>query len=435
MNKIIEYILGIIVITCTNIYLWSKLLGKRPNFKCLKTYIIFILMMIVTLINYFYNSGFIKILTITMIMTIFIKFLFKQNINNSLLISVTSQIIYMISETIFLVIIASIFNETANEIIINQFGTFTTNLIISIFCIIIINIPITKKFYKYLTKITDKLNSNILTIFLAIIIFLANLLSIIVYYKLSFSYLLIFNTTLTLFCLSIVLYSFFTKNKYIKIYDKYNTTLNSLKEYEDILDKYRILNHENKNQLLTIRNMTPTKDKNIRNYIDTIIEDKIKDNEKIMFKTSKIPAGGLRGLIYSKILLMDKYNINYNLEISNKVRTVDLINKIDDNTILDICKIIGVYLDNSIQAVENLDNKNINIQMYLEDKDLIISISNNYTGNIDLYLIEKSGYTSKGEGHGYGLTLVKELIESNSKLINEKRILNDFFYQILKIKM
>ena len=112
-----------------------------------------------------------------------------------------------------------------------------------------------------------------------------------------------------------------------------------------------------------------------------------------------------------------------------------LINNIDDSTMLDICKIIGVYLDNSIQAVTNLKEKYINIDMYIDGEILVISISNNYGGIIELDKLEESGYTLKGEEHGYGLTLAKEIIESNKKLSNEKRISKDTFTQILKIKM
>jgi hypothetical protein len=70
-------------------------------------------------------------------------------------------------------------------------------------------------------------------------------------------------------------------------------------------------------------------------------------------------------------------NIKYTLNISNNISTVDLIN-IDDNLLLDICKIIGVYLDNSIEAVTELEDKYVSLEMYMQDSNLVISISNNY---------------------------------------------------------
>ena len=435
MTKMIEHFFGIIIITFANMYIWTKLLEKRPKIKSLKTIIVFVLMAVITLLNYFYNNQFIRILTITIVMAIFIKILMKEKINRAILASVTAQIIYMISEIIFAIIISTVFSLNANDIANTQFATLAANFAIVIIAIIIVNFPITVKFYKFLLRITSKVKNVHLVIFVFLVTLIANVLAMTVYYKVDFSYLLLFNTLLTLFCISIVFYSFRTKNNYIKVYDKYNTTLNSLKEYENILDRYRISNHENKNQLLTVRNMISKNNKKAIDYIDTIVENKLKDNDRVMVEASKIPTGGLRGLIYSKVLLMKKLKINYELEISNDVRTVDLISKIDDSTMLDICKVIGVYLDNAIQSVEKLKSKYINIEMYLEESMLVISVSNNYKGIIELDKIEDSGYTSKGSGHGYGLALTKEIIESNSKLSNEKSIAKDTFTQILKIKM
>ena len=44
-------------------------------------------------------------------------------------------------------------------------------------------------------------------------------------------------------------------------------------------------------------------------------------------------------------------------------------------------------------------------------------------------------YTTKGNGHGYGLTLANQLLaENKDKLENEKSINRDNFTQTLKIK-
>ena len=200
-----------------------------------------------------------------------------------------------------------------------------------------------------------------------------------------------------------------------------------------MIDKFRINNHENKNQLLTIRNMT--KDKKTVNYIDKLVDNKINDNERIMHKTSKIPEGGLRATIYSKICLMDKYKIKYNLDVAKDVRTVDLIN-MNENLMIDVCKILGVFLDNAIEAVKKEKNKLVRIEIYIMDKELCIDISNNFKGNIDFDKLGNSKYTTKGENHGYGLMLVNKILSENSNdLKNEMNINGNIFTQTLKIKM
>lgn len=435
MDKLIQLLISGVIIIISNVYISGKLLNKKANFKNYLTYIIISLMYLSTVLNYMYNNQYIRILTITILMALFIKILYNEKVNKSLISSIVLQLIYMISEIIFALIITFVFDMNSNDIINNQFGTVLANFVISSISIVVVNIKYVNIFYKFLIKITRKIkNTQIIfaTLFIAL---MANFLAAINYYKLQFGYLLIFNSILTIVCFGIVLYSLKTKNSYIEVNNKYSTTLNSLKEYEDILNKYRVSNHENKNQLLTIRNMLPKEDKKIISYIDKILENKHKDSDKAMRKTAVIPAGGLRGLIYSKVLVMDERKIHYDLDFSSSIKTVDLINKIDESTMLDICTVIGVYVDNAIDEVTNLKDKNICIEMYLDDNDLIIAISNNYAHKIDLDKLEEKGYTTKENGHGYGLPLTREIINNNNRLKNEKRISKEIFTQVLKIKM
>lgn len=423
-----------LILTLAIFYMWSKLNERKINFKDYKVYLSLFIIVIFSIFNYYIVNQFIRIVVITIFLGFNFWYIFRESLKETVITSIISQTITMIAEMIFAIIISCLFGLNSEDIVNTQFGQFLGNLIISIMILLIVNIPIIKKAYKSLIKATDKVGNNQLVITSFILIIFANLLTMVLYYQIEFIYLLIFNTLLTIFCLIIVIYSFKTKSKYMKVSNKYNTTINSLKEYDDILDKYRISNHENENQLLTIRNMLPEKDKKAISYIDNLVKTNIKDNGEVMFDVSKIPAGGLRGLIYSKVLEMKELNIDYELEISNSVKTVDLIN-IDDLLMLDICKVIGVYLDNAIQAVQNLEEKYINIEMYLDENDLVISILNNYSGQIMIDKIEQKGYTSKGKGHGYGLTLAKKIIDSNDNLINEKGISRDSFSQTLKIKL
>lgn len=430
----IQTLIALFFITAASVYNVHKLSGRKVEYKNKRVLLYFFALMIFALINYFNFNAYIRIAIITISLAIFYKLLFRSTIKESIITALVSQLIIMISEMFFVFTISLIFGLESQDIVNSQFGSMCSNIGISLISFAIVQIPLLRKFRNFLLKITDKLKNIQLIFFFAIIVIIANILTMILYYSIDFKYLLVFNTFVTLFFLIIILYTLKNKNNYIKVYDKYNTTLNSLKEYEDILDNYRISNHENKNQLLTIRNMIPKTNKKVISYIDQVVENKLKDNEKIMFETAKIPAGGLRGLIYSKILIIKNCGINYELEISKEIKTVDLIN-IDDALMLDICKVIGVYIDNSIEAVESLKEKHINIEIYLEDKNLVIAISNNFKGSIDVNKIEEKGYTTKDKGHGYGLALVKQIIENNKNLVNEKKLTKDIFTQVLKIKM
>lgn len=429
-----QHTFGILLITFTNIYIWSKLLNKKPNLKDIKTYVIYVSMAVITLVNYLYTNQFIRILFITILMSIFIKFLFKEKFNKAILSSIMSQLIYMISEAIYAILISIILGPNLNKVLEFSLGTLITNISISIIAIFIVNIKIIRIIYEKILNFINRISYKYFILLSFFLMAVANVLAMTIYFKIDFTVLLIFNVSMTLICCFIIIYSFRAENNYNIVSDKYNIAINSLKDYEDMMTKYRISNHENKNLLLTVRAMIINKEKNIPKYIDSIVEEKYNDDEKLLFKMNKIPTGGLRATIYSEILKIQENNINYSLEIDRNIKTIDLI-ELDTSEVIDICKVVSVFIDNAIEAVKNLKTKNINISLYLSDDKLNIEISNNYSGEIDVEKIFLEGYTTKGAGHGYGLSLVKAIINRNNLFENNIKINKNIFSQILTIKI
>ena len=127
----------------------------------------------------------------------------------------------------------------------------------------------------------------------------------------------------------------------------------------------------------------------------------------------------------------DSQQLQSQIEMLNK-----RIDEMSSNSSSDlICKIIGVFIDNSIEAVKSLEEKNINIELYIKNKNLCIKVSNNYKGNIDISKISDEGYTTKGKGHGYGLSLVNNIVKNNNLFENRTEISKNVFSQILIIKI
>ena len=133
---------------------------------------------------------------------------------------------------------------------------------------------------------------------------------------------------------------------------------------------------------------------------------------------------------------MDKKNVPYSLEISKKFNK-NIMKYLPLNTITNICKITGVLLDNAIQAVENYEKKMVGIYLYKEKNTIVLVISNNYEGFLNVENFGDLGYTTKkiGNGSGYGLSLVKKILEEDPLLSNEKVFDGNIFSQILKINL
>lgn len=438
MDTILLNLLYGIMLSSFNIYCWKKLLYPNKKFKITLKDIGLILLFtfISNVSNYIFPQPFRLIIVFTSFIAIN-YFLVSKEIKKSILLVLISQMILAFVETSFIIIYSVIIGSEIDTTINNLIPSLLLNCYILIVSCIICRTKIIYQFYS--TFLDNKsIKKNFETFFYPImIIFIMIFATIESHIKISFTLVLIINTLLAIIFISIIVSSQVIKRKYEKVSSKYENSISSLKEYEVMIDKFRVDTHENKNEFLTIRNML--KDKNnqeqVIKYIDKIVDNKIKDNEKIMKQTAKIPEGGLRATIYSKLCLMDKLKIKYNLNISRDVRTTDLID-LDEDLVLKICKILGVFLDNAIEAVKELNKKEISIEMYTIDNQLCIDITNNFKGTLDLDKITNIKYTTKGDGHGYGLTLVNRLLEEEeTKLENEKSIHRDTFTQTLKIKM
>ncbi len=378
-----------------------------------------------------------KIIIIYLLNIMVNYFFVSKNLKQAFLSVVIPQLIIWFSEFVFAAMISSFYTGNIQKLVLRNDVFIIMHLFVLILSLIINKFGLTLFLYNLLLgkKTKNKnMDSLIYSIIMIIVMIVATMET---YMKLPFNVILIINMIISVIFIIIVIKSSKNKNEYNKINSKYQTSIYSLKEYEIMIDKFSMLTHENKNEFQTIRNMIKTGESKeiVVKYIDRLIDNKIKDNDKIMKKASKIPEGGLKATIYSKLCAMEKLKIKYKLRISRDVHTTDLID-LDENLTLKICKILGVFLDNAIDAVENLDMKQISIEMYVFDEWLCIDITNNFKGMIDLNKISDLKYTTKGSGHGYGLPLVKQILDEEKNVLeNEKSINGNTFTQTLKIKM
>lgn len=438
MDNIWNIILHIAIsslIAFFNLYCWNECLEIKIKDSRIKYTRIFILMNILTaLLNYTLPKS-IRLVAIFTYLIIINYWFITKNINKSIILVLISQFILIISEFLFILISSPLLGRNIYDFSESTSGFLILNIFITVISILIIKTGITKKIYLKIMRIFENINLNETFLYSSLIIFTITISTVESHIRLALPIVLATNIIMAIVFILIIFKFTYVKSNLDNINKKYQTSITSLKEYETMIDKFRVDTHENKNELLTIRNMIKSNDKKTVEYIDKLVDNKIKDNEKIMYQTSKIPEGGLRATIYSKLCVMDKYKIKYKLDTSKDVRTVDLIN-LDEELILNICKILGVFMDNAIEAVIKLRKKEINIELYVIDDELYIDITNNFKGEIDLYKIGHERHTTKGEEHGYGLLLVNKIISENRRnLDNEKSISGDYFTQTLKIRL
>ena len=434
LEAIKMYFLPCSINVITVIYLIKTILDANFRFPKIITFLLILTLNFFVIFSYIFIPDYFRIVAGTIIITVFSLLIFNCSRNRAIIATLLEQLIFLISEVVFALFIIFI----SNIIKVNLYdykGRIITNILICFFSVLIIKNNKSKKIMSYILKIINNLHEFNRYLLLYTLFFTTNILLAIIYLNYGNLFMLIINLFFMIFYNIIVFQLFFeiySKNNYIV---KNKILLSNLNEYEKMLDYQRINNHENKNQLLVIKSMVEKEDKKTIEYINEIIKEKREDNELMYTKAKRIPTGGLQGLVYQKMLVMQENYVNVVLDVSSNVRKIDF-SILSSKMNYDICRIMGIILDNAIEEAIKFNRKEreIVISMYI-DELFIIEVSNRIKDNVDLDKIYDKGYTSKEKGHGYGLSLLKKIVDENDSVINELKITNDIFTQVIKIKM
>ena len=415
-----------------NIYCWHKLVDRKINFKNYNFYLALLIILTAgTILNYTVIS-IVKMVVTTLLFILICRYIFGMTFKQSIMVVLVSQIIVMVAELVFVIICSLITYGHLEEFLFGYNMSIVLNIVVPIISLLILKLCLYKNLIKPFQTLITIINKKEVILYSSMIIVILVVATTETYMELSLPIVLTINTVMALVFIFIIFKFAITENKYAKTNDKYQVSITSLREYQEILDKYRISTHENKNQLLAIKNMS--KDSKIISYINAIIDDKTKDNDAVMNKAYKIPDDRFRSTIYPKMCKIDELKIKYKFLISNDVKTADLID-MDDYLVRDACMILGVYLDNAIEAVKDLNKKLIYLEIYIMDGYLCFDITNNFEGTLDVEKLFKRKYTTKGKEHGYGLVLVNRIVKENDKIENECEVSGNIITQRLKVKM
>ena len=437
MNQLISDILLVVsscLISFSQIYVWSKFYSLKIEFKNVFLYLSLFCITCLGIFNYFYMNVFFRMIFVLLIFSFCNFLIFRRKINETIVSTIYGQALLTLADVIvslFLIVILRVDSKTIREGFIM---TYCGNFLVAVIYVIICRFPIIKQFYLKLISMTERITFKNLFFICLLVIVSINFIMVSTFYEVGSILVIIINSVLIFVYTFIVYKNISEKNSRLLVQAENVSLMESLHQYEDMVDRQRVDNHENKNQLLIIKNMIKKNDKDVVKYIDTVVKDEKEDDEALYTKVKSIPSGGLQGIIYQKMLSMKDNRILFSLDVSRDVRNIDLENmNMEDN--YKLCKIVGVLLDNAIEESLKIDDKRIMISLYVDDDMLVIDISNRFDGNIDLDKIDEEGYTTKGDGHGYGLSLVKKLVSESNCFINERKVNNDVFKQIIKFKV
>ena len=355
------------------------------------------------------------------------KQIFNLNLNNSIIANILVFALLLIGDVLAYAIINMIFliKEFRDQWII----IIVSNILITIITIAIFNINKLKvKLQEFYINISSKPAISNTIFFLLLIL----IISIIIYnlcLNIKMNKDILINIGITIILTSLTIIFINNKNEYTKLSNNYDELFIYIQNFEDWIEKEQLNRHEYKNQLAVLRCLT--KEKKVKNKIDEILEDNINIEGQAVTNFKSLPKGGIKGLMYYKSAIAQKYKINLTTDVS--IEDKGVLTKLTEQEIRTLCKLIGIYFDNAIEAAAESRKKNVTIEIYeLKDKVNIV-FSNTFKKHKNIKDRNKKGVSSKGEGRGNGLYFASKLIKENSWLEEKQEIIDNYYIQELTV--
>ena len=397
-----------------------------------------------TQIIYILITGFLILITLFIVpspFNIFINYflaivlqyaIFKPPFVKSIIASVLSLIIFNLIGILILNPFITIFNITSdqlNSIPIYRLCYLLSIYIITTFCIVILKH--TNWNFHFLDDI-DKKNKTIIIANLLFGIFTIIIQSITLFYYVDTLPVIItflsFISLLAYFCISI--YSLTRIFKLILTIRK----LESAEEYNRSLrilhDNVRAFKHDFDNIVTTIGGFIKTNDmEGLKDYYNELEDDCQRVNNLYLLNPEIINNDGIYNLLTKKYQEADSKDVKVNMTFLLDLSTLHM-------KIYEFARILGILLDNAIEASSECDEKIINIDFRDDSKNArqVIRIENTYQNkNVDTEKIFEKGISSKDKHTGLGLWEVRKLVKKNSNINLFTSKTDKYFSQQLEI--
>ena len=421
INNILICIFGFL-----EIFLYEKfftnLLKIRPSKKQSYTYIL-IASLIAIITNLFVKNPFSYLINLISFF-IFMHFLFKQNIRNSCIAMVSTYISIFIS----VVLAQTILNEFIyiDMVTIPLYHIITSLLIYTIFSLVCILLKKRKKIFDYLQpslKVTVIIN---LILGISVIFINSYIISI---YHFNFS-----TTVKVIMILSLLVYFVFSMYSILRT-NKLEQTAKDLeteKIYNKTLsilhDNIRCFKHDFNNIVQVIGGYIDLNDMNgLNKYYQSLLKECKLNNNLNLLNPQTINNPSIYSLLNNKYYQALQYGITMNFEIFSDLSTINF-------NIYEFTRILGILLDNAIEAANETTEKIIEIQFKSDSKKQLFIIENSCAdNNISTTKIFEKGYSTKKNNSGIGLWKVHNILSKNTNIDLFTTVKNNKFKQELSV--
>lgn len=212
--------------------------------------------------------------------------------------------------------------------------------------------------------------------------------------------------------------------------EQFSQYMQALEQVNQDMRKFR---HDYANILLSMRGFI--EEENLNGLKDFFKLHILKAEEQTLFKNQvlsnldNLKIIELKGLLATKVLLANQFGIKINVEIPEPIQTIHM-------DIIDLTRIIGILMDNAIEASQVLENGQINLAIMDTEKESVLIIIENQTNNTSMNIKQlfDENYSTKGKNRGIGLTTVRKVLKTYPNITMNTRIEDGWFVQEMEIQ-
>ena len=400
----------------------------KSNFKFFSLHTLLWLLVSISPCLFVYTIGYNFLFTVLsfVFLTISLHRLFDISFTEGMMFTLYFMLMSIIPDLISSAVAINFFKYE----LINPLFTIFTNFFISVSTYYLFKIGYIKKFTKNSQKNVKELqDKNIIAYVLLAALAIGISYYIIIEIYIPSRFYIATNVIIIIFVILTFIY-IGKIIKYNKLKVKNSILYECMANIEDYQEEQDLKIHEYKNQLSKITAITS--DKEVLSKIEEILDVDLTADTYLLGKIRSIPKGELKSLIYYKLLIASRENLNFFINIGSEIDNE--VYNFNKNQYKILSNLIGIFFDNAIDVAKKSKEKELYFEIYDSNIGLTFLISNTYKGKIDLSKIGTKGYTTKGGSHGKGLHLAKKMLNKNNNISTRTIINGNQFVQKIIIK-
>ena len=354
-----------------------------------------------------------------------------------------------ILKSILSVIITMVTTSTLDFILIQATQSlfnipYTTFVLIPIYrlllalCIYLIIFILSKliTYFKVNIDIFENMNSKTKLLLcinlILVIIVLAMQFYLIAFYSNTLPFYISLFSTIGLIAYFVVsIYNLISVSKLAFTTRELENTQSELHTFKILHEQVRSFKHDFDNMVNSIGGYVVNEDvEGLKRYYSQLLEECNKTNNLYALSPEVINHPAVYHLLATKYYEADQQKVQINLHVFLDLNEIEKRMKIYEFT-----RILGILLDNAIEAAKECEKKIINVTFRKDSNNMIaVIIQNTYANkDVDTEEIYQKGISSKEKHSGLGLWKVREILMHNNNLDLFTTKDNEFFTQQFEI--